>query len=125
MGEPKPSEVLRPLLDERGNVKGDSDTYRDKLFAILDRLDAEQRRLAAKVDGPAKPDTTPEAPKLAELACGGSELSVAGLLNSPKVTKSDLDSARAECERLRGLIREYVDVATKTLNDGLPKGAVR
>lgn len=252
MSEPKPSEILRPLLDERGNVKGDSDTYRDKLFAILDRLDAEQRRLAAKVDGPVvKPDLTTEAPKLAEVADGwldaearewavsvirpfvnqdGGVLSstnpyawrtdlveavsshltafaahaleqkradcadkekdrcvyyqdivyavcnsldrinrniglmghigadtgtvVCGTLDTPsdqvqrlmreveqrivnqkmsithldhKLAKaeSDLDSARTECERLRGLIRDFTESMTKTLGDGLPKGAVR
>jgi len=69
MTDPKPSEILRPLLNDRGALdRSRIAESNEKVFAILDRLDAEQRRLAAKVDGPAKPDTTPEAPKLAELA---------------------------------------------------------
>ncbi len=64
---------------------------------------------------PVKPDLTTEPDATANLGELASE-DVTGLKNALEAMKSDLDSARAECERLRGLIHEYIDVATKTLS---------
>lgn len=175
MSEPKPSEVLRPLLDayyKSFSEKSTRDFYQAN-FTILDRLDAEQRRLAAKVVGQpaseptlglaaelsymlskfvtrekeleaasgglyakddilirraeallsksvAKPDPTTEAPKLAEL-----ERKLEAKSEEADTLHTKLSAAESECERLRGLIRDFTESMTKTLGDGLPKGAVR
>lgn len=51
MSEPTPSEILRPFFDKAGwLVPGSGPQAHDTLLSILDRLDAELCRIAAKVD---------------------------------------------------------------------------
>lgn len=51
MSEPTPSEILRPFFDKAGwLVPGSGPQAHEKLLSILDRLDAELCRIAAKVD---------------------------------------------------------------------------
>ena len=145
---PKPS--VRILKTAGGTCGKDISKYADYPFAKLileelDRLDTEHRRIAAKVDGhttnaPAPTNDLEAAlrkmpgvgPKLAELADGeclmgvgdgrgnlfvyGSHEAIVAVRN----IVNDRDSARAECARLRGLIREFTESMTKTLNGGTP-----